>query len=205
MSKVAFNKTLNIPKDVASWEKQNQMEMLQEKLDIVTIPWHDYEKVAQMFDVVDVIFDLPGYIAGYGVSPDSRYIQCLHVLIESGMLFFSLINLNLKCCAKARYSLLLILLDSRYLHVNIRSWPPSALFSAPLDPPPVGLCIERIVIDLARMRVIGRSAPRHRVFIPSDPDYCEPAPIQVSRHYIATIAEDKGVIIDRHSGLHVAR
>ena len=72
MSKVAFNKTLNIPKDVASWEKQNQMEMLQEKLDIVTIPWHDYEKVAQMFDVVDVIFDLPGYIAGYGVSPDSR-------------------------------------------------------------------------------------------------------------------------------------
>ena len=25
-----------------------------------------------MFDSVDVIFDLPGYIAGYGVSPDSR-------------------------------------------------------------------------------------------------------------------------------------
>ena len=25
-----------------------------------------------MFDAVDVIFDLPGYIAGYGVSPDSR-------------------------------------------------------------------------------------------------------------------------------------
>ena len=164
MSKVAYNKTLNIPKDVAGWEKQNQMEMLQEKLDIVTIPWHDYEKVAQMFDVVDVIFDLPGYIAGYGVSPDSRY-----------------------------------------LHVNIRPWPPSALFSAPLDPPPVGLCIERVVIDLARMRVIGRSAPRHRVFIPCDPDYCEPAPIQVTRHYIATIAEDRGVIIDRHSGLHVAR
>ena len=115
MSKVAFNKTLNIPKDVAGWEKQNQMEMLQEKLDIVTIPWHDYEKVAQMFDVIDVIFDLPGYIAGYGVSPDSRY-----------------------------------------LHVNFRPWPPSALFSAPLDPPPVGLCLERVVIDLARMRVVGR-------------------------------------------------
>ena len=95
MSKVAFNKSLNIPKDVAEWEKQNQMEMLQEKLDIITIPWHDYEKVAQMFDVVDVIFDLPGYIAGYRVSPDSRY-----------------------------------------LHVNIRPWPPSALFSTPLDPPP---------------------------------------------------------------------
>ena len=109
MSKIAFNKTINIPKDVAGWEKQNQIEMMQEKLDIITIPWQDYEKVAQMFDVVDVIFDLPGYIAGYGVSPDSRY-----------------------------------------LHVNIRPWPPSALFSAPLDPPPVGLCIERVVIDLAR-------------------------------------------------------
>ena len=55
------------------------------------------------------------------------------------------------------------------------------------------------------MCVVGRSNPKQRVFIPSDPDYCEPAPIQVSRHYIATIAEDRGVIIDRHSGIHVAR
>ena len=26
-----------------------------------------------MFDPVDVIFDLPGVVAGYSVSPDSRY------------------------------------------------------------------------------------------------------------------------------------
>ena len=97
MSKVAFNKTLNIPKDVASWEKQNQMEMLQEKLDIVTIPWHDYEKVAQMFDVVDVIFDLPGYIAGYGVSPDSRYVS---LLLVTNAQYFTLINMKLEFCAK---------------------------------------------------------------------------------------------------------
>ena len=31
------------------------------------------QKVAQMFDVVDVIFDLPGYISGYAVSPESRF------------------------------------------------------------------------------------------------------------------------------------
>ena len=60
-------------------------------------------------------------------------------------------------------------------------------------------------MDIPLLSLVGRSAPRHRVFIPCDPDYCEPAPIQVSRHYIATIAEDRGVIIDRHSGLHVAR
>ena len=28
--------------------------------------------------------------------------------------------------------------------------------------------------------------------------------LQVSRHYIATIADDRGIIIDRHSGLTVA-
>ena len=92
-----------------------------------------------MFDVVDVIFDLPGYISGYGVSPDSKYI-----------------------------------------HVNIHPWPKHAMFSNPLHPPPVGLCRERIVIDLSRMEVVGRSLPNQRVFIPSDPDYCEAAPVQVS-------------------------
>ena len=43
MAKVAFNKTLSIPKDIATWEKQNHLEKLQEKLDMVTVPWHDYE------------------------------------------------------------------------------------------------------------------------------------------------------------------
>ena len=43
MSKVGFNKTFSIPEDVVGWERQNRREMLQEKLDIATIPWQDYE------------------------------------------------------------------------------------------------------------------------------------------------------------------
>ena len=43
MSQVPFKQTMTIPTDIASWEKQNRMEMLQEKLDIATIPWQDYE------------------------------------------------------------------------------------------------------------------------------------------------------------------
>ena len=43
MSKVPFKQTMTIPTDIASWEKQNRIEMMQEKLDIATIPWQDYE------------------------------------------------------------------------------------------------------------------------------------------------------------------
>ena len=43
MSKVSFNKTFSIPEDVIGWEEQNRREMMQEKLDIATIPWQDYE------------------------------------------------------------------------------------------------------------------------------------------------------------------
>ena len=46
-----------------------------------------------MFDSVDVIFDLPGYIAGYGVSPDSRcnrtlpqkHIEYVHPSLSGGV------------------------------------------------------------------------------------------------------------------------
>ena len=31
-----------------------------------------FQEVAQMFDVIDVIFDFSGVITGYAVSPDSR-------------------------------------------------------------------------------------------------------------------------------------
>ena len=31
------------------------------------------QEVAQMFDVVDVIFNFSGVITGYAVSPDSRF------------------------------------------------------------------------------------------------------------------------------------
>ena len=65
------------------------------------------------------------------------------------------------------------------MHVNIRPWPKNPVFSSPLNPPPVGLSIERIVIDLSVMEIVGRSFPKQRIFIPSDPDYCEPTPIQV--------------------------
>ena len=68
----------------------------------------------------------------------------------------------------------------RYIHINIHPWPKDAVFSNSLSPPPVGLCLERIVIDISRMEVVGRSLPTQRVFIPSDPDYCEAAPVQVN-------------------------
>ena len=58
------------------------------------------------------------------------------------------------------------------------------------------------MIDLARMEVTGRSHPRHRVFIPAD--LCAPTPVQVTRHYMATIMRDRGVIMDRHSGVTLA-
>ena len=41
------------------------------------------QKVAQMFDVVDVIFDLPGYISGYAVSPESRFALKLGTIHHS--------------------------------------------------------------------------------------------------------------------------
>ena len=34
------------------------------------------QEVAQMFDVVDVIFNFSGVITGYAVSPDSRFESC---------------------------------------------------------------------------------------------------------------------------------
>ena len=91
---------------------------------------------------------------------------------------------------------------SRYLYVNFRPWARNVLIADPYDPPPVALCVERAVIDLARMEVTGRSHPRHRVFIPAD--LCAPTPVQVTRHYMATIMRDRGVIMDRHSGVTLA-
>ena len=91
----------------------------------------------------------------------------------------------------------------RYLYVNYRPWAANVEIADPYDPPPVALCVERVVVDLARMEVVGRSHPRHRIFIPAD--MCSPTPVQVTRHYAATIMADRGVIIDRHSGVTVAR
>ena len=52
--------------------------------------------------------------------------------------------------------------DSRYLFANYRPWSRGVSIPDPYDPPPVALCVERVVIDLARMEVVGRSHPRHR-------------------------------------------
>ena len=134
------------------------------------------QEVAQMFDVVDVIFNFSGVITGYAVSPDSRFESFCTALHSLGLL--------------------------RYLYVNFRPWARNARILDPYDPPPVALCTERVVIDLARMEVAGRSHPRHRVFIPAD--LCSPSPVQVTRHYASTIMKDRGIIIDRHSGVTLA-
>ena len=43
MSKIPFSKKLVIPNDISKWYKQNHMEMAQERLNIETMPWHDFE------------------------------------------------------------------------------------------------------------------------------------------------------------------
>ena len=67
----------------------------------------------------------------------------------------------------------------RYLHVNMRPWVKGAVITDPYNPPPAAPSVERIVIDLAKMEVIGRSHPKQRIFIPSDNEFCEQNPIQV--------------------------
>ena len=76
-----------------------------------------------MFDVVDVIFNFSGVITGYAVSPDSRYVH-LTPLIIAKLQFWPL---------------------SRYLYVNFRPWASNVLIGDPYDPPPVALCVERVV------------------------------------------------------------
>jgi len=178
MSKIKFKKKLHIPKDIQTFVKEQKAERqvvrqdlqsvevegrieVQERVEEEVTPWNNYKEVAQMFDVVDVIFDFSGYITGYAVSPESRY-----------------------------------------LFVNMRPWSKNAVISDPYNPPPVALSIERVVIDLAKMEIVGRSHPRQRIFIPSD--LCEPTPIQISQNFITTTIKDRGVIIDRHSGVTLA-
>jgi len=80
MSKIKFKRKLNIPKDIKAFvtEQKKAREQAREQLqgvhllDVEITPWNDYKEVAQMFDIVDVIFDFSGYITGYAVSPDSR-------------------------------------------------------------------------------------------------------------------------------------
>ena len=143
MSKIKFKRKLNIPKDIAAFIKEHEEEKkrardeLLGRVAVEITPWHNYREVAQMFDVVDVLFDFSGIITGYAVSPCSRYI-----------------------------------------FVNYRPWPAGVSITDPYDPPPVALVVERVVIDLSRMEVVGRSRPRHRLFIPFE--LCSPTPVQVN-------------------------
>ena len=52
----------------------------------------------------------------------------------------------------------------------MRPWPANVVITDPYQPPPVAFSVERVVIDLARMEVVGRSHPRHRssLRIPAD-------------------------------------
>merc|ERR1711915_479593 len=156
MSKIKFKKKLNIPKNIrAHVEQQRQArqaerEALQGRVEVEVIPWNDYKEVAQMFDVVDVVFDFSGYVTGFAVSPESRY-----------------------------------------LFVNYRTWARNAFINDPYDPPPAAYSVERVVIDLTTMKIVGRSHPRQRIFIPAD--RCEATPIQVSRHFTAT-TRDRPII-----------
>ena len=90
----------------------------------------------------------------------------------------------------------------RYLYVNMRPWASNVVITDPYSPPPVAYCVERVVIDLATMEVVGRSHPRQRIFIPFE--HCYPTPVQVTRHYATTITRDRGVIMDTHSGVTLA-
>ena len=78
MSKVKFRKKLNIPKNIFKTardlkkKREEDRENHQGRIDFEPTPWSNYREVAQMFDVVDVLIDFPGYVTGYGVSPDSR-------------------------------------------------------------------------------------------------------------------------------------
>ena len=43
MSKIQFSRTLAIPKDLKRWYRENRRNNFQERLDIETVPWYDFE------------------------------------------------------------------------------------------------------------------------------------------------------------------
>jgi hypothetical protein len=53
---------------------------------------------------------------------------------------------------------------SRYLYVNVRPWPLGLTIEDPWEAPPCGQATERVVVDLATMRVVGRSHPAQVAF-----------------------------------------
>jgi len=168
MSKVKFRTKLNIPENIfeaaeeARRKREEERESRLGRINFEPTPWSDYRQVAQMFDVVDVLIDFHGFVTGYGVSPDSRY-----------------------------------------LYVNIRPWPKDFEITDPWIAPPCGLATELVVVDLAAMQVVGRSKPAQRVFTCGED--IEQNNVQVTRHFVATTSCDSGMIIDRHTGVRVAR
>ena len=96
MSKIKFKKKLHIPPDVKAFIQEQEearrraREELVGRVEVELTPWNDYkvgerqrdreivtdcQEVAQMFDVVDVLFDFAGVITGYAVSPESRFVM----------------------------------------------------------------------------------------------------------------------------------
>ena len=85
----------------------------------------------------------------------------------------------------------------------MRPWPLGLQIPDAWVAPPCGLATQLVVVDLATMRVVGRSRPKQRVFVSGEE--VEQKPVQVTRHLVATTGEDAGLVIDRHSGVHIAR
>lgn len=96
MSKIKFKKKLHIPPDVKAFIQEQEearrraRDELVGRVEVELTPWNDYkvgeserdreivtdcQEVAQMFDVVDVLFDFAGVITGYAVSPESRFVM----------------------------------------------------------------------------------------------------------------------------------
>ena len=96
MSKIKFKKKLHIPPDVKAFIQEQEearrraREELVGRVEVELTPWNDYkvgeserdreivtdcQEVAQMFDVVDILFDFAGVITGYAVSPESRFVM----------------------------------------------------------------------------------------------------------------------------------
>ncbi|KAK3088736.1 hypothetical protein FSP39_023151 [Pinctada imbricata] len=90
--------------------------------------------------------------------------------------------------------------DHRYLYVNSRPWPKNYVIENVLYPPPIAQEIDVHVIDLVKMREVGKMFQAHKAYTPNDE--CFFIFLDVCDEYVASGAEDKhGYIWDRHYGI----
>ncbi|XP_061169605.1 F-box/WD repeat-containing protein 5-like [Saccostrea echinata] len=90
--------------------------------------------------------------------------------------------------------------DDRYLYVNCRQWPKNYTIENPFYPPPIAQEIDIHVIDLMKMKKVGKMYRSHKAYTPNDE--CFFIFLDVSNEYVASGAEDQhGYIWDRHYGI----